>query len=315
MYYPYLRGRQYELIALREYAKQRGDKNNIVPIIEPVKNTYNSMNLALPKLIDSGVKFALILNPQVGDIYKDSTRNNNQKLSDLLEALNDSLADTTKWIPAYIVTNNYVEVKAWIEGSAHNNVMLILSDNTDIANNDFEELIGIDNIGCIVSKENKSLKRKLKNTNVGLIRLDDKFNPKKRNSDYLPQGEEKFTDEHLFYKDDKYLGFSDYTALTSDFAEGGMTPYAVAVHLTYEKENEEVWIRHFTSEHNEGMANIQGKFAEAAQKAVAFIVDKKIDNFAVNELRKYYEDKKYPGLGTIKKISIKNHLELINSII
>ena len=34
MYFPYLRGRQFELIALREYAQQRGDSNNIIPIIE-----------------------------------------------------------------------------------------------------------------------------------------------------------------------------------------------------------------------------------------------------------------------------------------
>jgi len=68
MYYPYLRGRQFELIALREYALQRGDNNNIIPIIEPVKKTFNSMKLALPKLIEGDVKFALIINPQVGEI-------------------------------------------------------------------------------------------------------------------------------------------------------------------------------------------------------------------------------------------------------
>ena len=68
MYFPYLRGRQFELIALREYAHQYGTINKVIPIIEPVKKTFNSMKLALPKLMEGNIKFALILNPQVGEI-------------------------------------------------------------------------------------------------------------------------------------------------------------------------------------------------------------------------------------------------------
>ena len=87
MYYPYLRGRQFELIALREFALQRGDNNNIIPIIEPVKKTFNSMKLAIPKLIEGNVKFALILNPQVGEM-----EDNNQ----IVDELNDKLTDNSK---------------------------------------------------------------------------------------------------------------------------------------------------------------------------------------------------------------------------
>lgn len=68
MYYPYLRGRQFELIALREFALNHGDNSNVTPIIEPVKIKFNNMKLAIPKLIEGNVKFALILNPLVGEI-------------------------------------------------------------------------------------------------------------------------------------------------------------------------------------------------------------------------------------------------------
>jgi hypothetical protein len=67
MYYPYLRGRQFELIALREYAQVKGDNNNIIPIIEPVRTSFNSMKIALPILTENEVKFALIMNPTLGD--------------------------------------------------------------------------------------------------------------------------------------------------------------------------------------------------------------------------------------------------------
>jgi hypothetical protein len=306
MYYPYLRGRQFELIALREYASQRGDRNNIVPIIEPVKDTFNSMKLALPKLIEGGVKFALILNPQVGDI---------KKTHEITEALKDELVDLSKWIPAYIIANNYAEVLGQIEESGFNKVMVICTDITNTSDNGFENLILSPMIKYIVSKENRTLKRKLSSKGKELIRLDDNFNAQKSNKNYSIVEDERFSEEHLFYKEDGYAGFSDYTVLVSEYIEGGFLPWAVAIHLTYQKENEEVWIKHFVSISNGDRANIQGKFAEAAEKAVAFLDIKNIHTYASEELRSYYNNGIYPGLGMVKKISIKNHLELLNGIL
>jgi len=306
MYYPYLRGRQFELIALREYALQRGDNNNIIPIIEPVKNTFNSMKLALPKLIEGDVKFALILNPQVGEI------NNTQEITD---TLHEELADLSKWIPAYIVSNNYNAIASEITESIYTDVLLICSGETDSSDVDFDNLVSLPSVKYIVSTENKTLKRKLKDSGKELIRLDDNFKAQKRNSDYLLITEEKFSEKHLFYIEDGYSGFSDYTVLVSVYLEGGMPPYEVAIHLTFQKDNNEIWIRHFTSNTNNGRSNIQGKFAQAAEKAVTFLNAKNIHNFATGELRDYYDRGSYPGLGMMKKISIKNHLELMNDVL
>jgi hypothetical protein len=306
MYYPYLRGRQFELIALREYAQIHGVKNNIIPIIEPVKNTFNSMKLALPKLDEGNVKYALILNPQVGDI---------KNSKEITLALEKELKDQSKWIPAFIITDNYKIVTNQIEDSGYNEVMLICSDISDSSNSDFESLIVSANIKYIVSKENRTLKRKLTNKGKILIRLDDNFNAQKRNKDFLMFEDERFSEEYLFFKEDNYNGFSDYTVLVSDFIEGGAAPYAVAIHLTYLKESKEIWIKHFVSDSNDSIANIQGKFAEAAFKAVTFLDEKHIHNYSVEELRRYYYSKTYPGLGMVKKISIKNHLELINGLL
>ena len=41
MYFPYLRGRQFELIALRELIENDCINSSIIPIIEPVKPTAN----------------------------------------------------------------------------------------------------------------------------------------------------------------------------------------------------------------------------------------------------------------------------------
>lgn len=306
MYYPYLRGRQFELIALREFALQRGDRNNIVPIIEPVKKTFNSIKIAISKFIEGDMKFALVLNPQVGEI---------ERIDDIVDSLRDKLADTSRWIPTFIIGNNYREITDAIRKFDYENVMLICSDETDSSNAEFEQLIFSSEVKYVVSKESRTLKRKLSGSGKDLIRLDDNFNVQKRNRDYLNMPEEKFSEEHLYYSEDGYAGFSDYTVLGSDFKVGGGAAYAVAIHLSYKKDNNEVWIRHFTSTSNQDRANIQGKFAEAAIKAVAFFDEYEIYSNSANELRGYIEKGKFPGLGMVKKIAIKNHLELINEII
>ncbi|MGE0076270.1 MAG: sce7725 family protein [Bacteroidales bacterium] len=304
MYYPYLRGRQFELIALREYAQQKGDNNNIIPIIEPVKVTFNSMKLALPQLIAGNVKFALILNPQVGDIKNYTT---------ITEPLFNELSNKSNWIPAFIITKNYQEVSTIILENNYNEVMLVLTDMVDIENRNFIFLAESLSVKYIVTKENKSLKRKVKNKEF--IRLDDNFKRQKRNSDYLAIDEEKFTEEHLFYVEDVYSGFSDYTTLVSDYIEGGISPWAIAIHLTYTKDNKEIWVKHFVSDTNDDQSNIQGKFSQAARKAVEFLDYKNIHTQAADELRNYFREQRYPGLGMIKKISIKHHLELVNGLL
>lgn len=64
MYFPYLRGKQFELIALREFAEQYPDTAKIVSIIEPVKSTFNGLNTAAEVMFEKRLKFALVLTRQ-----------------------------------------------------------------------------------------------------------------------------------------------------------------------------------------------------------------------------------------------------------
>lgn len=56
MYFPYLRGKQFDLMALREFATANPNNNNIFPIIEPVKDTYNSLRIAVDCFMANGQK-------------------------------------------------------------------------------------------------------------------------------------------------------------------------------------------------------------------------------------------------------------------
>ena len=308
MYYPYLRGKQFELLALREFADKYSDNCKVFPIIEPVKNSFNSMKIAFKKLQEKNLNYALILNPQVGELF--------HKTETIELELEELLANKRLWTPSYIVNTNSKKILKHIQSRVYRNVMLICQDSVDANDPEFLELINLPEITkVLISNDNRSLKRKLDRLEIEVIRFDDKFKPQKRNIDYVDIPEEKFTEEHRYYIEDRYAGFADYTVLPSDFSEGGRLPYAVAIHLTYEKNHDEVWVRHFVSITNDDNTNIQGKFGEAAKKAVHFFERIPYSNNSIAELTGYYRNEQYPGLGVLKKISIKNHLELMNSIL
>ena len=59
MYYPYLRGRQFELITIRDLALENA-LEKVTPVIEPVKESFNSLSLANNIFLESGFKPFLI---------------------------------------------------------------------------------------------------------------------------------------------------------------------------------------------------------------------------------------------------------------
>ncbi|PWZ85390.1 sce7725 family protein, partial [Staphylococcus pseudintermedius] len=66
MYYPYLRGKQYELIAVRELIEKKLISKNVVPIIEPIKETA-TLRSTLETGIENNHQIYTIINPQVGE--------------------------------------------------------------------------------------------------------------------------------------------------------------------------------------------------------------------------------------------------------
>ena len=310
MYYPFLRARQFELIALRELASEEATQGVIIPILEPVKETHNNLTLAHKVFLEKGQTAFVIVNSTTGGLEGDN--------SFYLEYLN-SVGDTVFKAAFHYRTspeNNATYIKDCIAKYNLKDCMLICQN--DVEGDDpnlklIAELGAIKYINVQDPGKNRALNRYIRSLNKTYIRLDDLFEKKERNSDYLDINEHRFSEEHIHYQDEKFNGFSDYTVLPSEYIEGGSTPRAVVIHLTYLWTHDEVWIRHFTSETNDSIANVQGKFAEAAEKAVNYCRKNGLTNSAISELESYFENQHYPGLGTVKKISIKNHLLVLSN--
>jgi hypothetical protein len=300
MYFPYLRGRQFELIALRELLEQKALSEKVIPIIEPVKLTST-----LVKTINAyGEKtrpLSLIGNPLVGSFNSDFNDEKNVVLRDAFLA---AIEASNSLIYAHILKSE-TAIEYFI--SKHEDEMMTISLDKDAAELYEKYFQGLDSKYNLMPDES-GIRRKIRTNRV---MLDDKFKKLQRNTDY--EGiDEPFSEDHLFYKDDGYKGFSDFSVVGDEYSETGFAPYAVAIHIVYFDKDDSLRIVHFVSDSNDDITDPAGKFKEALEKLVIWNKEKCLDTIGIKAFEDLYEREAYPGLGTVKKLGIMHHLELIS---
>ena len=144
------------------------------------------------------------------------------------------------------------------------------------------------------------------------VMCEDHFPKQTRNIDYSDIETEFFSSDHLYYADDGYKGFADYSVVGEEYSETGFAPYAVAIHIVYFDTKNILRIAHFVSDSNDDISDPARKFAEAVKKLVEWNKTMKLDTVGIREFEAAYRNKTYPGLGVVKKYSIMHHLELMS---
>lgn len=313
MYFPLLRGKQFELKALREFSSSCPNNMNVIPIIEPVNESLSSLVQGIREMSQNGLRFAMILNPELGDFKHDNVS------FKLLEDNPEMLEQLDQWIPAYLVKRDASRIKQLIDESPFSrDVMLVVKSAIDLDDAPMMDLINDDKVGYIVhdfGSSSRRVKYHIIGTGKRIIELNDCFVSKKRNADYLELEDEPFSETPFYFEEDRFYGFSDYTALPSEYVEGGMLPYAIAIHLTYKKSSDQVYIHHFVSDTNWSQSDPKKKFKEAATKVATFFADKPHTSAVDDLIDRVNDSDGYPGLGYLKKLSISNHLELMDRIL
>lgn len=146
--------------------------------------------------------------------------------------------------------------------------------------------------------------------------FENRFNKQSRNADY-PE-DEFFSDDHLYYEEDKFIGFGDYSIVGDEYVESGFAPYAVAIHIVYFAEDKSLRIKHFVSDSNDDISDVAGKFYEAVTKLYNWYVGEgqyRQLTAGLQTLLDHYKNGTYPGLPTLKKLSIMHHLELMSKFL
>jgi hypothetical protein len=311
MYFPYLRGKQFELLALRELALFLSKNNaKVSPILEPVKSSSTLTN-TLRDLRKNNINFTIIINPSVGDLVN--------KCAEIIKIINSELASYENFEIGILVESatsytNLLEIVSSTQANPlgftfiHNEVESNIVSIQDSFNKKFPIINNVINF----KKTSRRYYRQFDQTTR--VSLDDYFVSLSKNADYLDQ-ESQFSEEHRFYKEDGFKGFSDFLTIGDNYSESGFLPYAVAIHLSYQDEMERIRVKHFVSNSNDDNSDIAGKFAEANEKLVRWCDEKNLNSIAIKKFRVLHETGHFPGLGIIKKLAIMNHIELVVNLI
>jgi hypothetical protein len=307
MYHPYFRGKQFELLCVREMApifKEAGFR----PIIEPVRDVLGGLNRALEAVVEVDGRAIVIVNPHHGDLSDSGA-----PLSELLikeKYLN--LPGISAGILLKQDTTIAAALKCYRDHASHSPVLIHagFGDAKTLA----ERLGKQTKDHCHVFLERYCGKLYQRNfSGAHRILLRDGFE-RKRNRDYEPL--EPFSDLHATFEDEGMDGFGDFLIVGDDYSESGGPAYAVAIHLTFidPDKDDSMWVYHFVSERQDTPTDPAGKFAEALAKMIRVLNKPNanvLETSAVKEFRDLHRQGHFPGLGHVKKLSMNHHIETL----
>lgn len=311
MYHPYFRGKQFELITIRETAELLAS-SEFVPIIEPVKEALSGLERALKAICDAGANAVVIVNPFHGDHSEDGV-----SISSLLERNfldNDAICagillkeGTSADTAVTCFHKHKAHTPTFIHAGFTNAKELAekLGDDLEVTRNVFFEK----SCGKLYRKHFKDSTR---------ILLRDGFTRRSRNADH-PKVEE-FSDLHVTYQEEGMDGFGDFLTAGDDFSESGGPAYAVAIHLTFidPYKDDAMYIYHFVSTANDTPTDPAGKFGQALAKLMKKLdsgTSNLIETTAIEEFRELHAKGHFPGLGYVKKLSMKHHIETLSAFL
>ncbi|MDR5820810.1 sce7725 family protein [Caballeronia sp. LZ043] len=306
MYYPYFRGKQFELITIREMAPLLARKN-FVPVIEPVREALGGLKKTLAAVCSGGGHAIVIVNPYHGDHQEDGT-----SISGLLQ---EGFIGSANIAAGILLRSDMTveEVMACYRlHAAHHPVLVHAGFNAPkaLATELEHDMSGLTNV--FVEDHAKLLYRKHFDRSTRIL-VRDGFK-RLRNADY-PEMEE-FSDLHVTCDDLGMAGFGDFLIVGDVYSEGGGPAYAVAIHLTFidPDKDDVMYIYHFVSDTKDTPTDPAGKFAQALAKLIAKLdsgTSHILETDAVKEFRELHAKGHFPGLGYVKKLSMKHHIETL----
>lgn len=311
MYFPYLRGRQYELLALRELVNNKLLGDSIIPVIEPVKLSPTLVN-TMADYIKMDHPLAVIRNPSVGTFMSDWRDVKGETKEAGYKQRFAELYKKPTIIKSLIMQKNASSLlNHWDNQGIKKEELLVVNTSRDYLDL-YESAFGETVPRYALIPDESAFRRRVRHHRV---LLDDKFEKQPRNADYENADDEFFSDDHLYYKEDGFIGFSDYSVVGNEYLEAGFAPYAVAIHIVYFAQNGSLRVKHFVSKTNDDITNPALKFYEAVSKLARWYNTEPHPVNLTEGLKmflQHYKQQSYPGLGTVKKLSIMHHLELVS---
>lgn len=307
MYYPILKGKQYELAALKELIGHI-PPNNVCPILEPVKVNLSAIATSIFSLSRYGITPWVIINPSQGDFSGAAST----ITTPLLSQLTILGGGTGQFIPC-------IKVCGATDVSGINLLRTLQTPFVAYVEGEITPILASYLMrASIIALDPNQIDHSILRNFSSIVLFRDSFDKKTRNLDY---GTESYYSElHTNYRlTPNAIGFGDYTILGQRFSKGGGPAYVVTLHLSYLDQTRlsHMYVRHFSS-HSDSTSQSDpgGKFREALSLLVLHVNSNSmnfINTEGLQEFYKYHNSRHYPGLGIAKKCSIKHHIQTLST--
>ena len=339
MYFPYIKGRQYELFALRELAMERLLGSRVIPVVEPVKITSTFTNM-VQMFIDNHLPIALVVNPADGEASSRAAAGMafgaaagmvvlpvvgaivGAALGAAVGAAIDSAEDATvdrvlasisgsgTVIPSVIIGKDTAGTVKTLtsKGISKSDVLTILTNRDSLGI--YQVFFDDAPPKFAMLPDDRRISRTVR---ASKIIFEDRIKKQGKDADFKKQDDEFYSDDHLYFREEGFAGFSDYSVIGEDNAENGSDPNDIAIHIVYFASGGALRVKHFTSDSDSDKKDAAGQYYEAVTKLKRWYGDGKSGQCttALATFLTHAENGYYPGMLIVKKLSIMHHLELV----
>ncbi|MFD2306856.1 sce7725 family protein [Enterococcus termitis] len=280
MYYPYFRGKQFDLLALTTLLASGRLSKKIVPIIDPVKNS-TTLKKFLIEVQKNEHPFYIVQNPQAGDFL---TFSGAEYLTSLAA-------------PKALVIDQPIET---FQDSCQ---LFIVERAAPVLESDWQS----NQVPVLISEEFRLLQK----VTGPKILSQDLYTRLPKAEFYQECPDELFSTAHLTFPKKGFVGFSDFSIDSRIYYEQSYPSKFLSLHLVY-FEQETLRIHHFLA--TEEGASQKEQFFELMENIIHW--EKQLcageTTLGLDLLLKAFSADKFPGMGVMRKAAVMHHMELMS---
>jgi len=306
VYFPYLRGKQTEILAVRESSGFLA-AGRIVPVFEPT-NVKPLAEARFLRIAQDGVRFAVIVNSAHGTVGIPSESDVAQ-LINRIEAQNPGMV-----LPAFEIRSDadLAGLTQFAQQFASRRCVIVHRDHNLSGGALQGATRPLGQAPVQILREGGPAESAIRSLrSAGIVLLRDGFRRRDRNADYPSLS--SFDDLFYTYRRRRFHGFSDFSIVGDHFGRGG-NPQTVALHLTEPSQNNIV-TNHFVSRYPPASVAISVHYLDALALLKAYTgvpANAPFDTQGVGLFLESFRRGSYHALWKPKQWSMMHHMEFID---
>jgi len=308
MYFPYLRGKQFEMEALLGVPSTV--YRNTLPIVEPVNTSSDRFYL---RIAQAGHPLLLIMNPQ------HPQRDRLSMATIQANLVNGPLATHPSLALGYIIDQHatLAELNTFLASNPGRRKAVIFRHTPLTASlTAIDSVLRSHSVDFLMfdDKRSSARLRTALSWHPNHVVLTDGFQKQDRNSNYPAYS--AFDSNVSTWRADGLAGIGDYATIGDHFTEGGAQPRVVTLHMTI-PEPAGLEAHHFSSTLSPSSAGAIGpKFAEACRLLVTSpLVVALPASTGIVMYQDWDQRGHLPRLGAAKQASLQHHIETLSRVL